>query len=83
MTPDLEEFYAAKMQELCRAEKQRSAVPSNLSRGGKAWTAEDVRQLKFMASYNTPIRVMAMRLQRQIPTIETKLRALNLTEKPQ
>jgi hypothetical protein len=52
------------------------------SNHGKQWTSEDVAKLKQLAAGNTPTRVMALKLNRTAPAVQTKAHELKVSLKP-
>lgn len=50
--------------------------------GGKAWTSQDVSQLKSLAKQNTPTRVIGLKLGRTPGAISTKAGQVNVSLKP-
>ena len=49
---------------------------------GKAWTSQQVQQLKTLAKGNTPTRVIGLKLGRSPAAIQTKASAIDLSLRP-
>ncbi|MBK7800090.1 MAG: hypothetical protein IPJ53_13390 [Saprospiraceae bacterium] len=49
---------------------------------GKAWTSQEVKQLKTLVKENTPTRVIGLKLGRTPDSIYTKSSAENISLKP-
>lgn len=54
-------------------------APSN---SGKSWTSTDVRQLKSLASGNTPTRVIGLKMGRTPGAVQTKAASSGVSLKP-
>lgn len=56
---------------------------SKLNRNsGKAWTSQEVKQLKTLASGNTPTRVISLKMGRTPASISTKASQNDISLKP-
>ena len=60
-------------------ESQMKALPKN---AGKAWSPQEVRQLKELAKGNTPTRVMGLKLERTEGSIRSKAQDEGISLKP-
>ncbi|KAA9006748.1 hypothetical protein [Histidinibacterium aquaticum] len=56
-----------------------SKTPEN---DGKPWSAEDINELKHLASENTPTRVIGLKLGRSEESIYDKASEQNISLKP-
>ena len=50
--------------------------------GGKAWTPEQIAQLKKLANENTPTRVIALKMERSASSIQNKASSEGISLKP-
>jgi hypothetical protein len=62
--------------------KEPFGMPKKPTNHGKPWTDEDVKQLKEMATHNTPTRVLGIKLQRTPEAVESKAQEIGLSLKP-
>jgi hypothetical protein len=64
------------------ADSKESAMPKVPDNAGKAWSADDIAQLKKLAKENTPTRVIGLKLERTETAIYSKAADLDVSLKP-
>lgn len=57
-------------------------MAKNPTNSGKSWTSNDVRQLKSLASGNTPTRVIGLKMGRTPGAVQTKASSSGVSLKP-
>jgi hypothetical protein len=59
-----------------------SRLPKSRRNSGKAWSPTQVRQLRKLASGNTPTGVIGLKLGRSKPGVSSKASSLGISLKP-
>lgn len=65
-----------------RERKEVVIVPKYTRNTGKTWTGKEVRQLRDLASENTPTRVIGLKLGRTEDAVRTRASSENISLKP-
>jgi hypothetical protein len=63
-------------------EQRRKSMAKTPENNGKAWTPQDVRQLKQLARENTPTRVIALKMERTPGAVQNEASRENISLKP-
>lgn len=57
-------------------------MPKSTRNTGKSWSASEVKQLKSLASKNTPTRVIGLKLGRTASAVQSKASSKRISLKP-
>jgi hypothetical protein len=62
--------------------RKENNMPRYISNAGKHWTSQQVRQLRQMATQNTPTRVIGLKLGRPVAGVYAKAAQKNISLRP-